>query len=481
MFDSVPNRSLLAGRSRVLVLMLAMALLPAGATAEGDGGTVIGGQPGTAPAVTPGPAPAPTQSAPTTLNLPPDPGPATGAPEECLAAPDVTRQIAVQDDSEFAGATDPVFKDSYPHAVKGLVQENDAWQTRFRVCYQEGGHGTAIQVADLLCRCFCYGRERLAPFGSYRLEAAVPGQKPPVVDFFLDNENRGGGKEQNGVMYLFKTLAPRHPVELARIVAHEFSHLSVPAIRGFGPPEDSANGYLGEVLYLGWLGEDTKENVLPVDQVAAWANARENAFIDKFLQIGPTTLLDRPTHYFWAFEGMLLYLKQMYGFPVLAKVLYNPHMLGGITLQDVSNDVGYIVQAAYKANSISKVTVPGFFASQIGFVEVNSTTSADQTKTVWKPHKAGSLCVVGPGQGVRCWVYLESGSHQIGVTAQEDLWELRGAVIGADDEWSMLGTVNKAAPVIPFKAAAEGWYQIQWRNTGDRPVTIQDWTWMPVQ
>ena len=31
--------------------------------------------------------------------------------------------------------------------------------------------------------------------------------------------------------------------------------------------------------------------VQAVDQVAAWANARENAFIDKFLQIGPTTLL----------------------------------------------------------------------------------------------------------------------------------------------------------------------------------------------
>ena len=86
-----------------------------------------------------------------------------------------------------------------------------------------------------------------------------------LVDEYLCWGGTAGGEQAFGegteagitrrvnTIYIYDIASFKDPMEMAREVAHEYGHAVLPAVGGFETPEDWANGYLGERLFLRWL------------------------------------------------------------------------------------------------------------------------------------------------------------------------------------------------------------------------------------
>jgi hypothetical protein len=404
------------------------------------------------------------------------------ATETCLAAPGKTVLIAVGDEGHPGDVIDPVYHSSYHLAVDSWVQNRGQWECRFRVHYQPGARSLALKVADLLARLVCYGREHFRFGVPPADDTAFMEPSPSPGDFYLDNADPGGGKELDGTLYIIQAGSPRNPVELASEVAHEFSHLTVPGIRGFGPPEDWSNGYLGEVLYLQWLADDPDQKLFSPDEIAQWSLGRETGLISKFLALGPAMVLDEPALHFWGFEGMLFYLRRMYGMPLLSRLLKFSENHERQTIDDVSLNLGYAMAAScYDSDS---VIVLGSMAARIARASApGQATGHGRQEDNWQAYATGAPLTLGPGDATQCWVYLRrlSGGrpYTVSVKATGTGWKLRGATIATHGQWRPVGTLTPTASSAAMGIASEAWYNLQWRNIGTGPVTIQQWKWTP--
>ncbi len=97
-------------------------------------------------------------------------------------------------------------------------------------------------------------------------------------------------------IYIYDLNSFADPVEMAREVAHEFGHASLPAIGGFKEPEDWANGFLGEKLYMVRLRDrmavqkagpnDTMGATLP--QLTDWISKNVDPLAKSGLLYGPS-------------------------------------------------------------------------------------------------------------------------------------------------------------------------------------------------
>lgn len=102
-------------------------------------------------------------------------------------------------------------------------------------------------------------------YHKYKLDHPVADRDLRQVDEYLCWGGVAGGEQmfaqdtEAGVtrrvnaIYIYDIASFTNPLEMAREVAHEYGHAVLPAIGGFKTPEDWANGYLGEKLFLTWL------------------------------------------------------------------------------------------------------------------------------------------------------------------------------------------------------------------------------------
>jgi hypothetical protein len=100
-----------------------------------------------------------------------------------------------------------------------------------------------------------------------------------IVDVFLCWGGKAGGEqrfdvtiekgEQKNVntIYFYDLPSFKEPLEMAREIAHEYGHASLPAVGGYKEPEGWANGYLGEKLYLKWLRDGIAAGTLSSNDV----------------------------------------------------------------------------------------------------------------------------------------------------------------------------------------------------------------------
>jgi len=82
-------------------------------------------------------------------------------------------------------------------------------------------------------------------------QEAMNGTAP--FDVWLCTGGQSGGEQWRSNIYLYDLDTPRSSIEWIREIAHEYSHLALPAIGGYDAPEYWANGYLGERLIVRWL------------------------------------------------------------------------------------------------------------------------------------------------------------------------------------------------------------------------------------
>jgi hypothetical protein len=134
-------------------------------------------------------------------------------------------------------------------------------QLRFRVYSQErrADKDVAMKVATMDLRMWQILHHK------YKIDHQDVGNNLRLVDEYLcwggtaggeqtmGEETEGGHTRRVNTIYIYDIASFKNPIEMAREVAHEYGHAVLPAVGGFQTPEDWANGYLGEKLFLRWL------------------------------------------------------------------------------------------------------------------------------------------------------------------------------------------------------------------------------------
>lgn len=87
---------------------------------------------------------------------------------------------------------------------------------------------------------------------------------------FDDDKDGLGRPVKVNTIYIYALDSFTQSVEMAREVCHEYGHSTLPPIGGFVDPEDWANGYLGEKLYMRSLRDRMAAKLLePADVMGA--------------------------------------------------------------------------------------------------------------------------------------------------------------------------------------------------------------------
>jgi hypothetical protein len=119
-------------------------------------------------------------------------------------------------------------------------------------------------------------------------------------------------------IYLYDLQTFTDPVEMAREVAHEYGHASLTGVNGYSAPEDWANGFLGEKLFLRHMDEALAaklidpEDVMGVSQekLDEWVAKNVNPLVARAASMGPSpaALKARDKQGMDDFIGLALYI-----------------------------------------------------------------------------------------------------------------------------------------------------------------------------
>jgi hypothetical protein len=130
--------------------------------------------------------------------------------------------------------------------------------------------------------------------------------------------SEGRGNDKVNTIYIYDIKSFTDPVEMAREVAHEYGHAFLAPIGGYTAPEEWANGYLGERIYLRHIVQEMDRGQLgPQDamgatapQLKAWLKSHVDPLVSQAAQTPPpfSKLKQRDAAAMSAFIGMALYI-----------------------------------------------------------------------------------------------------------------------------------------------------------------------------
>ncbi len=231
----------------------------------------------------------------------------------------------------------------FPWMVEGFAQSDSArFKSYFRVFAQEQKGDKPSQISQMLLRLWDCNYKRL------RL-SHNPQFHDGLVEVYLCFGGKAGGEQILGVdsgidvktkrqvdfkvntIYIYDMGSFTDPIEMAREVAHEYGHATLPPIGGYSQPEDWADGYLGEKLYLRWMRDGlAKGELVPGDVMGLtkedldkWVTKNVDPLIEKAAQTLPTAnlLADKSENGMNSFIGLALYIDTLYGDAVLSRSL----------------------------------------------------------------------------------------------------------------------------------------------------------------
>ncbi len=188
-------------------------------------------------------------------------------------------------------------------ALKG-PSEGDEFRLKFNVYSQErkAKDDVAVPVTRMLVRLWGHNFDNLRVDHSEQYGLGT-------IDAYLCWGGTAGGEQRFDVefppsgpsrpvntIYIYDLASFKDPIEKAREVAHEYGHASLPAVGGFKVPEDWANGFLGEKIFLYWARTQLLSKTLsPEDfmgaelpQVDAWVKKNVEPLIIRGLREGPS-------------------------------------------------------------------------------------------------------------------------------------------------------------------------------------------------
>lgn len=162
-----------------------------------------------------------------------------------------------------------------------------------------------------------------------------------LVDVYLSQGGLAGGEQRFEVddqqsppvkvntIYIYDLPSFTDPIEMAREVAHEYGHAILPPVGGFLKPEDWANGYLGEKIYLRKFAREMAagrmwpQDVMGTDKekMAEWVGKNVDPVTDAIALKGPRLDLakTRGKASMDAYLGTALWVEEAYGPKVFAR------------------------------------------------------------------------------------------------------------------------------------------------------------------
>jgi hypothetical protein len=253
---------------------------------------------------------------------------------------------------------------------------------RHRVYSQErkANNDPSVDVARLLLRLYDFnfrqlGLDHSAALGQgvvdvYLCFGGEPGGEQRFdVDYQRNNATTGRPGERVNTIYIFDLNSFTDPTEKLREVAHEYGHATLPPVGGFQRPEDWANGYLGERVYLRWIrNQMAKGMYLMADAMGATFEGVDQYVKTKVDPLVATAVADGPNGK-WSGAG------HMDGFMGLAlaaeKYVGGRAMSRGLSLTDPTDAKGFAqgISDAIQEQPSWRVTVD----------------EMDKSKSVWLP------------------------------------------------------------------------------------------------
>lgn len=201
----------------------------------------------------------------------------------------------------------PSQKQEYYFETDGLV-DLEGGVRRFRIFSQtEQTHAKlSRKVARELLRIWQLN------YGRFGLDHAVRYNKQ-LVDVYLCETGEAGGEQLFGLdpdsrkdvnaIFIYDLKSFTDPLEMAREVAHEYGHATLPPVGGYKEGESWINGDLGEMVYLRALRDEMKagrlvgEDVMDValSDLGKWVSTEVDPLVTKAALASPGTQLALPT------------------------------------------------------------------------------------------------------------------------------------------------------------------------------------------
>lgn len=256
---------------------------------------------------------------------------------------------------------------------------------------------------------------RLLELNQKRMKLQQPiayGDPPGMIDIYLcwggeaggehlfDGERREGRLVRVNTIYIYDLNSFTQSIEMAREVAHEYGHATLPAIGGFETPEDWANGYLGEKLYLRWMRDLMAEGQMePADsmgttleELGQWVRANVEPLEDKIALNGVNVdLMSRKGPAAMnEYLGLCLYIDSIAGPMVLGRAMR-------LTGSNSAKDFPAAVVDAFSEYDVLELNLPNRFKG----------------KPVWLPVGKGKLSGGTVGKRSGAWAQVTSTTGKL--------------------------------------------------------------------
>lgn len=179
--------------------------------------------------------------------------------------------------------------------------ETPDYKLRFRVYsqYRRSEGDVAPWIARMLLRLWDFNYQRLRRDHGSRSHLGI-------VDIYLCFGGKAGGEQRFdqdveagtaravNTIYIYDVRSYTQPLEMAREVAHEYGHATLPAIGPLtGAHEEWINGDLGERLYLYWLAQEIRSGNLGPEDAMGATLAQLDEYVQRRVTPGITRIASR--------------------------------------------------------------------------------------------------------------------------------------------------------------------------------------------
>lgn len=301
---------------------------------------------------------------------------------------------------------DPAIQWEFPFLAAGYAvnpRAAEQFDLRFRIYSQmrrlQGD--PVMDIGKMLLRLYDYN------FRTLRIDHS-PRYNRGVVDVYLAFGGVSGGEQrfdtdfQSGqpvpvnTIYIYDLPSFTNPLEMAREIAHEYGHATIPPIGGFETPEDWANGYLGEGIYLRWIANEMRKGRYGAPDAMGADQAALDEYVTK--QVVPKATraaTNGPTLRFAGkgqmdgFLGLCFWISELYG---------DRTMITGLTYTDPNRagDTLKGLQQAFEEAANVPLRFPERLHGQLVWVPVGTGrvqgSKAVKRSGMWEQHRAA------PGQ-----------------------------------------------------------------------------------
>lgn len=237
---------------------------------------------------------------------------------------------------------DPAQPLMFEWVVGGLARRTGAnaapFDAKFRVFSQErkAENDKAPKVARMLlrmweCNALRFSLDHAKVYNNGTVDVYLCWGGDAGGEQLFDEDVDPTGTKKVNTIYIYDLNSFKNPVEMAREVAHEYGHATLPAVGGFKEPEDWGNGYLGEKMYLRYLRDEMKaKRIEPIDamdctleQLDAWVKKNVDPLVLDTATDGPQFGLLEGTGAaaMDAYSGLNLLLEQIFPPRVYAQML----------------------------------------------------------------------------------------------------------------------------------------------------------------